>query len=54
MVDKNRYDETSKSLGFTIYFLPNKSSYYFSLGYTKGLDSYAIDSIYSFGVGKTF
>jgi len=53
MIDKDKFDETSKSLGFVIYFMPSKS-YYISLGYTKSLNSYAIDSTYSFGVGKTF
>jgi len=53
MVDKDRFDKTSKSLGFVIYFTPS-DFHYISFGFVKGLNSYAIDSTYSFGVGKTF
>lgn len=54
IIDKDRYDELSKSLDFTIYLLPKRSSYYFSVDFTQGLNSYAIDHIYSLGIGKTF
>lgn len=54
MLLRDKFNDISRSLGFGVFYFPKKSSLYYSLSYIKGLNSNAIDAIYSFGIGKSF
>ena len=54
MIQKDKYDDISRSIGLGIIYSPKKSSFYYNLSYVGGLNSNAIDHIYSFGIGINF